>query len=132
MRLRGSSWRTSDFHCPDCHLGKETRQPFPDREENPLLQPGEIIHGDLSGKMPQKALDGSSYFLLLKDERTSFRHVTFLKQKDETAKSVITFLKLFKNKTGKNIKVFKSDNGGELMSGELQAFFREEGIIHQT
>ncbi|OXA56474.1 Copia protein, partial [Folsomia candida] len=31
----------SDFHCSDCHLGKETRQPFPEREKNKNLQPGD-------------------------------------------------------------------------------------------
>ncbi|OXA46379.1 Copia protein [Folsomia candida] len=63
----------SDFHCSDCHLGKETRQPFPEREKNKNLQPGDVIHADLSGKDSTTSLQGSNYFLLLKDEKTGFR-----------------------------------------------------------
>ncbi|OXA40185.1 Copia protein [Folsomia candida] len=122
----------SDFHCSDCHLGKETRQPFPEREKNKNLQPGDVIHADLSGKDSTTSLQGSNYFLLLKDEKTGFRQVCFLKKKSDAAANIINFLKMFKNQTSKNIKIFKSDNGGEFMCRELQDYFRDQGILHQT
>jgi len=121
-----------EFHCRDCHLGKETRQPFPVSRQKKTSQPGEIIHGDLSGAMNVSSWRGEKYFLLLKDDCTGFRHVTFLKEKSETAHQVKIFLKFIKNQTGQNVRIFKSDNGTEFVCAELQDYFKDEGILHET
>lgn len=42
------------------------------------------------------------------------------------------FKYFIKNQTGKKIKVFKSDNGGEYMSKELMDFFKKEEIKKET
>ena len=55
-----------------------------------------------------------------------------LRQKNDTAKEVIKFLKMFKNQTTLNMKCFKSDNGTEFIGAELKEFFENEGIIHKT
>jgi len=77
------------FNCDDCHRGNETRKPFPESRSPYNAKPGEVIHVDLSGKMPTPTLGGSSYFLLLKDGATGFRHVHFLKNKNEAAGKVL-------------------------------------------
>jgi len=102
-----------DFHCQDCHTGKETRKPFPTSTTKKDILPGEIIHADLSGAINPNGLGGYKYFLLIKDECTGFKHVDFLKTKDETAEHVKSFITLIKNQTDANVKIFKSDNGTE-------------------
>jgi len=113
-------------------LGKETGKPFPKAFTKRTCKPGEIIYGDLSGKMPISSLGGANYLLLLKDECTGFRHVNFIKHKSETADCVKVFLKLIKNQTIRNVKIFKSDNGTEFACQELQLYLVEEGIIHEN
>lgn len=34
--------------------------------------------------------------------------------------------------TGKKLKIFRSDNGGEYTSKEFETYLKNEGIIHQT
>jgi hypothetical protein len=124
-----SDLKEEKVQCHDCSLGKATKLPFPAQPRR-TTQPGEVIHADLSGKLPTRSLGGAEYFMVLKDDKTGFRHASFLKRKSDAAKSVIDFLRLFKNQTGANIKRFKSDGGGEFLGEELQTFFLQEGIIH--
>lgn len=66
--------------CPDCPMGKATKLPFP-TQPNRTTTRGELIHVDLSGRMPTKSLGGAEYFMVMKDDLTQFRHVSFLKRK---------------------------------------------------
>lgn len=120
-----------DFFCDDCHRGKEPRKPFPINENKPKSKPGEIIHGDLAGKM-NPSLGGSLYFLLLKDDATGFRTVYFLKEKSETIKCIKQFVNFIENQTETRVKMFVSDNGTEFVNQSLREFFAEYGIIHKT
>jgi hypothetical protein len=145
-----------EISCEACHLGKETRKPFPSREkaskktpeestdgeEEPTPReektikikkaPGEFIHGDLSGKMPVASIGGAKYFLLLKDDATSFRALYFIQKKSETASCIKIFFSLIQKQTGNAVKTFRSDNGTEFVNNELGAYFEELGIVHQT
>jgi len=122
----------SNMTCDSCHLGKETRQPFPIVKSTRNSLPGEVIHADLSGKMPTPSLGSASFFLLMKDDASGFRHVRFLKNKSEAAGQIRYFLKFIKNQTRTNVKVLKTDCGTEFVCEELTSFLREEGIIHDT
>jgi hypothetical protein len=89
---------SGDFACQPCHLGKETRKPFPSKtkpdkpeKEDDKTKPGEVIHCDLSGKMPISSIGGANYFMVLKDDASGFRAVYFLKSKDETAACIKLF-----------------------------------------
>jgi hypothetical protein len=115
-----------------CHLCKETRKPFSSNKQRRSTKPGEMVHADLSGKMQMKSLGGASYFLLLKDDATGFRHTFFLKNKSDAAANVISFLKLIKNQTSTNVKTLQTDNGTEFVCKELVEFLADEGIIHET
>jgi len=92
--------------CAPCHLGKETRKPFPREDTTTRSQPMEI--GDLSGKMRTLSLNGSRYFLQMKDQATSFRGVYFLKTTDETEECIQTFVELIETKSGNQVKCFNT------------------------
>jgi len=121
-----------EFPCHNCQVGKATRKPFPTVERSSNVKPGEIIHADLSGKMPVASLGGTQYFLLLKDEATGFRSVYFLKYKHETEAKIKLFIPFMKTQTGNSMKIFKSDNGTEFVNTSLNQYFLSLGIIHQT
>jgi hypothetical protein len=120
-----------DFQCVECHLGKETRKPFPPSQRAKTV-PGEKIHADLSGKMPTKSLGGSLYFLLLKDDSTGFRKVYFLKRKDETPDCIKEFIPFMEKQTGNKVKTLKTDNGTEFVNVVLSSYLLEAGIVHET
>jgi transposase InsO family protein len=42
------------------------------------------------------------------------------------------FYKMVQTQFNATIKIVRSNNGGEYMSSNLEAYFREQGIIHQT
>lgn len=44
----------------------------------------------------------------------------------------MSFYNLIKNQFGRTIKIMWSDNRLEFLSKELQDFFLEKGIMHQT
>lgn len=55
-----------------------------------------------------------------------------MKHKDEAFETFKEFKALIENQTGKKIKVFRSDNGGEYVSNEFINFFKKEGIKKET
>ena len=121
-----------DFTCEECHLGKKPRLPFPRTTERSSSKPVEVIHADLSGKMPVDSLRGSRYFLLFKDDFTGFRLAYFIKEKSETAECIKTFIQFMEKQTGTAVKAFKSDNGTEFVNKDLASYFEEKGIMHHT
>jgi hypothetical protein len=58
--------------------------------------------------------------------------VYLLKRKDEVPKIIKEFFNLMQNQFGKNIKCFRSDNGGEFVNKDVKEYFSEKGIIHET
>lgn len=119
------------FNCEECHLGKETRKPFPIVNEKRNTLPGEMMHADLSGKMPTKSLGGSEYFLLIKDDATGFLRAYFLKHKNEAADCVKLYIKFIETQTGNKVKCIRTDNGTEFICQPLTEYLEENGIIHE-
>jgi len=119
-------------NCESCHVGKETRKPFPSAREKKKTIPGEMIHSDTSGKMPVKSLGGNQYFLIFIDEATGHRVVYFLARKSDAADAVIDYVHFMERQTGNKMKTFRTDNGTEFVNETLETFFSENGIVHET
>lgn len=70
--------------CSGCAFGKQHRATYVvDPEKQRSQTPGELLHADLCGKMTNQSLGGAKYYLLIKDDCTSFRFIYFLTHKDE-------------------------------------------------
>ena len=123
---------TQKFSCEDCHLGKETRKPFPAKEERRNTVPGEMIHFDLSGKMRVPSVGRNEYFLLLKDDATGFKAVYFQQAKTETEKNIKNFIAFLETQTGNRVKRCLSDNGTECRSLDFISYCHERGIKHDV
>ncbi|KAJ4817458.1 polyprotein [Rhynchospora pubera] len=117
--------------CEGCAYGKQSRLPFPKDHAMRASQVLEIVHTDLCGPMETESFGGSKYFLLFIDDFSRMTWVFFLKNKSETLEHFKKFKAMTEKQTGKQLKVLRSDRGGEYQSKEFNQFCEKEGIHHQ-
>lgn len=128
--LKSLSKISKNMVCEVCCEGKQTRLPF-NQSDNKTSEILQLIHADLCGPMEVNSLGGSRYFLLFEDDFSKMTFVYFLKSKDETFEKFKEFKALVENQKNKQIKIFRTDNGGEFCSKEMESFLKRNGIIHQ-
>jgi transposase InsO family protein len=131
--LLGIKLDSSEPHgtCEGCIAGKEKRRTFRS-SSNCTSEPLEIIHSDLAGPMESVSIGGNRYFVIFLDGATSHVWVVFMKTKDQTLGVFKTFTAMIQKLTGRNVKIFRSDCGGEFMSEEFSKFLENSGISRET
>lgn len=92
--------QANKFFCESCQFGKQHRLPFKPKKRTRKTEVGEFIHADLCGPMSEASIGGSKYFLLLKDDCSSFRHLYFLRHKDDTFEKFEDFENFVFNRFG--------------------------------
>lgn len=88
----------------------------------------DLIHSDVIGPLKVKGYDGSRYIATFQCDRTKAAAVYLMKTKGD----LTDCFKHFKNhyeRTGVKIYRLRDDNGGEYISGKLQDFLKQEGIV---
>ena len=91
-----------------------------------------IIHSDVWGPSPASSLSGIRWFVTFIDNCTRMTWVCPMKSKSEVSILFQIFHKQISTEYKATIQVLRSDNGGEYMGTELQAYLKLQGIIHQT
>ena len=81
--------------------------------------------------MQTASLGGNRYFVTFIDDKSRFVAVYFMKSKDHVLQKFKEYEAMVTNVTGKKIKVFRSDNGGEYNSREFSDFLVSKGIVKQ-
>lgn len=135
--------KPDDFECTTCQQLKSVHH-VPTSGSPRHTQPLELIHSDLSGKMPVRSIGGAWYYISFVDDATRHSWIRFLKLKADAPQAIKDFIayantqfKTERAPTGLNIlthsivKTFKSDNGGEYIGHDLQKFFMANGITHE-
>ena len=118
------------FICAECKLGKQTRLSFvPSRTVTSKI--GELVHTDVCGPMEVQSIGGSRYFLLFKDDYSSYRVIYAMSHKSQVIGFIRDFCLKLKNETGANVCTLRSDNGTEYLSLEWKRFYRANGIRHE-
>jgi transposase InsO family protein len=117
-----------DFFCDACQLGKSHRLPFQKSTKKRNWLVGDFIHSDVCGPMPVESPNGAKYFVTFIDQKSGFRQVDFLRHKSDVTEKFREFASKVKNKFGRSIKVFRSDNGTEYINKELRKFLEDNGI----
>lgn len=123
--------KTSLSPCEVCHRAKQTRESFP-LSDHKTTGLGDLVHLDVWGPYRVTSRDGYRYFLTVVDDYSRAVWVFLLKSKDEVYLNIKVFFNLLKNQFGKTVKIFRSDNGTEFLNDNVDLFFKENGIIHQT
>lgn len=108
----------ANFVCEQCLSGKQHRMPFP-ASESRAKERLELVHADVCGPMKDTSLGGARYFLVLKDDYTSYRFVYFLKHKLKVKSCIEKFIAVTERETGCKMKCLRSDNGLELVNKDM-------------
>ena len=117
---------TSTYEC--CILGKQQRESFPKGVAYRAKQPLDLVHIDLCGPMRTYSIGGSYYLLTFIDDYNRKAWVYFLKQKSETFARFKEFKVLAENQSDQEIKVLRSDCGGEYDSKTFHDYCKQHGI----
>jgi transposase InsO family protein len=99
-----------------------------DVAKNPT--PFAMVYVDVKGPYPVKSLGNSRYDLKFIDSNTGIIVVYFLKRKSDSTKCLIMYLSYVKNQFNHDVKILRTDNGGEF-NGDFDAELQNRGIIHQ-
>ena len=119
--------------CRGCALGKQHKATYPSSSQKERSKiPGELLHADLCGKMSEPSLGGASYFILIKDDCTSYCFVAFLRTKADAIRFFTKVIRSITNTTGHRAKKIRTDRGKEFCNTTFDMFLEQEGITRET
>jgi len=116
-----------DQLCETCIFGKNYRIPFvkdPWRAKFPL----ELVHTDVCGPANKSSVGGNKYFLTFIDDFSRKTWIYLLKSKDEVFHCFKIFKAFVERESGRQIKMVRSDGGGEYKSNEFKRHCEELGL----
>ncbi len=116
--------------CESCLAGQQHRLPFP-TSTTQTTRPLELVHSDVVGPLEVESLGGSRYFVTFIDDYSRYTFVYSMKKKSDVLDKLKSYQRLVEKQTGYQLKKFRSDNGGEYVSCESQAYFNQQGRQHQ-
>ena len=128
VMVEGMSNCNSYFYiCEHCLYGKQNRVNFPSSttRENEIF---ELIHNDMFGPVPIPSLEGYLYYISFIHELFRNTCLYFLKKKSWVFNKFKEFKALVENQRRNNIKVLRTDNGGEFCEKEFKQLCKECGI----
>ncbi|GJY76357.1 retrovirus-related pol polyprotein from transposon TNT 1-94 [Tanacetum coccineum] len=91
-----------------------------------------LLHMDLCGLMRVASINGKRYILVIVDDYSRYTWTLFLRSKDETPKVLKDFLTMIQRNLQALVISVHTDRGTKFLNKTLNAFFKEEGIEHQT
>nr|AAL75759.1 Putative pol polyprotein [Oryza sativa Japonica Group]AAL91607.1 Putative pol polyprotein [Oryza sativa Japonica Group]AAP51772.1 retrotransposon protein, putative, Ty1-copia subclass [Oryza sativa Japonica Group] len=93
----------------------------------------DYVHADLWGPSHKPSLGGARYMLTIIDDHSRKVWPYFLKHKDDTFAAFKEWKVMIERQTEKEVKVLRTDNGGEFCSDAFDDYYRKEGIVrHYT
>jgi transposase InsO family protein len=115
-------------HCETCVQAKAHVMPFPPQSDTKYTEIGEMTFTDVWGPAQVTGIDGSRYYASFTDAATRRSIVYFMKAKSEVKDKMRDYDAYIFTQTGKRIKCFRCDNGGEYVNHEVRAYLAERGI----
>ncbi|GJX27945.1 retrovirus-related pol polyprotein from transposon TNT 1-94 [Tanacetum coccineum] len=121
-----------DQLCSSCEVSKAKRRSFKTKTVPSLKGWLNLLHMDLCGPMPVASINGKKYILVIVDDYSRYTWTLFLRSKDETPEVLKDFLTMIQRNLQALVISVRTDRGTEFLNKTLHAFFKEEGIEHQT
>nr|GEW52071.1 retrovirus-related Pol polyprotein from transposon TNT 1-94 [Tanacetum cinerariifolium] len=121
-----------DQLCSSCEVSKAKRSSFKSKAVPSSKGRLNLLHMDLCGPMRVASINGNKYILVIVDEYSIYTWTMFLRSKDETPEVLKEFLTMIQRNFQVSVITVQTDRGTEFLNKTLHAFFKEEGIKHQT
>ena len=113
-----------------CIEGKMHRNPFKPVEEISSTRKLQLIHSDVCGPMSTESIGGKKYFVTFTDDHSCCCSVYFMKYKSEVLEKFKDF-ETATTSSGERIRKLCTDNGGEYVSKEFEAYLKSKRIFHE-
>ena len=117
--------------CAECLAGRQHRAPFPAKSENRAKHQLELVHSDLVGPLPKPSLHGSRYICVFTNDYSGKSWVYFLRAKSEAFEKFRVFRELAEKEIGRDLKMLRTDRGGEFLSSDFNHYCEDNGIRRQ-
>ncbi|GJS54133.1 retrovirus-related pol polyprotein from transposon TNT 1-94 [Tanacetum coccineum] len=117
-----------DKPCFSCEKIKHKRASFKTKQNFSIRKCLHLFHMDLFGHVSPISINHEKYTLVIVDEYSRYTWVYFLKNKSQTAKMIMSFVRLVENQNDVKVKQIRTDNGTEFRNSELESFCDEKGI----
>nr|GFB22793.1 putative ribonuclease H-like domain-containing protein [Tanacetum cinerariifolium] len=91
-----------------------------------------LLYMKLCGPMRVASINKKKYILVIVDDYSRYTWTLFLRSKDETPEVLKDFLTMIQRNLQAPVITVRTDRGTEFLNKTLNAFFKEEGIEHQT
>ncbi|CAM8883274.1 unnamed protein product [Rhodiola kirilowii] len=92
----------------------------------------DLLHCDVWGPHHEPTYSGARYFLTIVDDFSRAVWTFLMVHKSESTSLLIDFFAMVHTQFDKNVKVLRSDNGGEFFNNRLSTFLLSKGCIHQS
>jgi len=113
--------------CIKCQLARQPLTPTTSRATEPL----QLVHSDKCGPL-ETAIGGGQYMLLFIDDATRHTDEYILKYKSEALEKFKEWKARREKESGKQVKRFRTDGGGEYTSKKFAEYLQSEGILKET
>ena len=135
-RMNYDSGTQTQKDCEARILGKMQKKPFPKQSEYRTTKPYEIVNSDVCGPMQVESKGGSRYMLTFTDDVSRYTTAYFIKSKSEMLPKFMEYVNSVEKHTDchitklnilseEDVKVLRSDNGGEYTSNNFAKFCAE-------
>nr|GEY83773.1 retrovirus-related Pol polyprotein from transposon TNT 1-94 [Tanacetum cinerariifolium] len=121
-----------DQLCSSCKLSKAKRSLFKSKVVPSFKGRLNLLHMDLCGPMRVSSINEKKYILVIVDDYSRYTWTLFLCSKDETQEVLKDFLTMIQRNLQAPVITVHTDRGTEFLNKTLSAFFKKEGIEHQT
>ncbi|GJS97154.1 retrovirus-related pol polyprotein from transposon TNT 1-94, partial [Tanacetum coccineum] len=121
-----------DQLCSSCEMSKAKRSSFKTKAVPSSKGRLNLLHMDLCGPMRVASINGKKYILVIVDDYSRYTWTLFLRSKDETPEVLKDFLMMIQRNLQAQVITVRTDRGTEFLNKTLYAYFKEEGIEHQT
>ncbi|CAI7889154.1 unnamed protein product [Closterium sp. NIES-54] len=95
----------------------------------PATAPFQTLHLDVLGPAPTQGPERERYILVVVDDFSRYTTVFPLAKKSEVTSTLIRWLLATEGTRGRRVSCLHSDHGGEFLSGILDGFCGEKGIV---
>ncbi|GJT91110.1 retrovirus-related pol polyprotein from transposon TNT 1-94 [Tanacetum coccineum] len=121
-----------DQLCSSYEVSKAKRSSFKTKAVQSSKGRLNLLHMNLCGPMRVSSINERKYIMVIVDDYSRYTWTLFLRSNDETPEVLKDFLTMIQRNLQALVIYVRTERGTEFLNKTLHAFFKEEGIKHQT